>query len=295
MLGQSPVTLSANGPAGVLDIRAEQLQVNYGQRIALDIASLSLRGRIIAIIGHNGSGKSTLIKSLLGLLPISSGSLTASWLDTKGEAKLLRPEQDMAFSPENGAVFADIPVSCYLELWCRIKHGDPMYFKKTGKGAEIVERLNIEPLLNKRGRELSKGERRRVQTVVGFLCKPRLFLFDEPFDGLDIQQTTLLSQILQDATQAMGAIISSHRMDVVEQLADSLILLDRGQIAAAGSVAEVISTLSSRNGSIATERKGAGRKGAGRKGTERKAPTDYSHNHQQVSLVEAIQNYWPRT
>lgn len=220
-----------------VSLEAHSLSVRYSNLVALEIPQLSARGQVIAVLGHNGAGKSTLIKALLGLLVPHSGSLEIK--DSDGAC--LRAEEDMAFCPESGAVFADITVEAYLRLWCRIKHDDPQYY--TEAGAHYVERLSIEPLLRKRGRELSKGQRRRVQTALGFMSDPRLFLFDEPFDGLDVQRTNDLMEIVEEERTKRAFLISSHRMDVMERLADLVIVLRNGSVASVGSVSKVCSEL----------------------------------------------------
>lgn len=216
-----------------VSLEAHDLSVRYTDLVALEIPELVARGQIIAVLGHNGAGKSTLIKALLGLLIPHSGALQLR--DATG--MILRPEEHMAFCPENGAVFADISVESYLRLWCRIKHDDPRYYMKTG--AAYVERLSISQLLTKKGRELSKGQRRRVQTALGFMSDPHLFLFDEPFDGLDVQRTNDLMEIVEEERANRAFLISSHRMDVMERLADLVIVLRSGSVASVGSVSQV--------------------------------------------------------
>jgi len=219
-------------------IEADDLSVRYSEFVALSIDRLRAEGRIIGVIGHNGAGKSTLIKALLGLFVPHSGSLCV-----KGhEGDPLIPERDMAFCPENGAVFADISVESYLRLWCRIKHNEPHYYRR--QGAKYVERLEISPLLSKKGRELSKGQRRRVQTALGFMSDPRLFLFDEPFDGLDVQRTNELMEIVEEEGAHRAFLISSHRMDVMERLADIVVVLRNGKVVSIGDVAHVCAELS---------------------------------------------------
>lgn len=218
-------------------IRVNQLKVAYADLQALNIDSLEIVGGVFALLGHNGAGKSTLIKTMLGLLDPQKGTGTIS--DSNGERFI--PERDMAFCPENGAVFADISVEEYLKLWCRIKHGDSRYYQSTG--SVYVERLTIAPLLHKRGRELSKGQRRRVQTALGFMSDPKLFLFDEPFDGLDVQRTNELMEIVEDERSRRAFLISSHRMDVMERISDSVIVLEGGGLRSSGTVAEVCVSL----------------------------------------------------
>ncbi len=226
--------------SGKTEIRASNLKVAYGKFTALEMPELNVKGRIIAVIGHNGSGKSTMLKAMLKLLMPRSGSLETYWSHTDTKT-LLVPEQHMAFSPENGAIFEDMPVESYIKLWCRIKHHDGSYY--IHEQNKYLERLNVTALLPKLGRELSKGQRRRVQAAVGFLLNPRLFLFDEPFDGLDIVQSNELTNVMLDESPKMSMIVSSHRMEVIERLADLIIVLHEGRVFTSGSLDDVCKTL----------------------------------------------------
>lgn len=207
-----------------IDFELENYRACYDKVTALSIPGFKASANIVCLIGHNGSGKSTLLKSILGLHTPKTGCVKVHYQDSS-KSFLLSPEQHMAFSPENGAVFADISVESYIRLWCKIKLGDKNYYKK--KGHEFIESLSVEHLLSKLGRELSKGERRRVQATVGFMCQPRLFLFDEPFDGLDIVQGNNLAALIRHHSRHCCFIISSHRMEVVERLADTVVVLGR--------------------------------------------------------------------
>lgn len=210
----------------MINLTIRKLAVTYDKYLALKIDKMELEGSIIGIIGPNGAGKSTFIKSILNLTPATYESLDIA----KGDDSVL-PHRDMAFCPEIGSVFLDISVRDYLLFWERIS-----------KGKADFERFQITPLLNKKGYMLSKGEKRRVQTCAGFMMKPKLFLFDEPFDGLDVERTQDLIGIIKSYTET-DFIVSSHRMDVVESLCDQIILVNNGEIEAFGTLSELVATI----------------------------------------------------
>ncbi|RME62191.1 MAG: ABC transporter ATP-binding protein, partial [Candidatus Dadabacteria bacterium] len=222
-----------------VSIAANDLEVAYDGSLALSINSLQVGGNTIGLIGHNGAGKTTFMKTLLNLLEPYKGRLYARELQSN---KVLFPKYDMAFCPESGSVFADISVESYIKLWCRVKKGDPDFYLKE-EGKEIIDLFKASELLPKLGRELSKGQRRLIQTVIAFLITPQLILIDEPFDGLDIQKTSELVELLTLKKPKTTYIISTHHMDVIEQLCDKLIVLRKGKVYTSGNVEYVIKQL----------------------------------------------------
>lgn len=226
-----------------VSIVAKDLKVYYRNSCALSIPELEVTGHTIAVIGHNGSGKSTLIKTLLQLLPPRSGSLQAFACGQENQP--LVPEEHMAYAPENGAVFNDVSVESYLRMWCRFKQHNANYYKQDGRA--LLDELSISPLLPKLGRELSKGQRRRVQIAAGLLIEPRFFLFDEPFDGLDVLQSSQLTSIIQSEAKKRTMLVSTHRMDIVERICDTIIVLDNGKVSASGTVDSICQQLADRS------------------------------------------------
>lgn len=226
----------------VVSFELKNLEVAYEKQVALRCEDACFTGNIHALIGHNGAGKSTFLKTILGLLLPKNGSIEVNFTTDGTRYDKLKPEESIAYCPESGSVFSDITVRQYVELWCRLKTRDPKYYKSS-EGMEVMEYLDMEPLMGKLGRELSKGQRRRVQTAIGFLISPKLFLIDEPFDGLDVQRTHRLTSLIRLFSQKMTFVVSSHRMDVMERLADFVIVFYRGRLRASGSVSEVTESL----------------------------------------------------
>jgi len=224
----------------LVSLTLKNFGASYDGFVALRCDEMSVKGNVIGLIGHNGAGKSTLMRSILGLVPISTGSLETR-VQRDATEKIAVPEQHMAFCPETGSVFADITVKSYIELWCRFKQRSVHYYQHEGK--QFIEALEVSPLLQKLGRELSKGQRRRVQMAIGFMMSPELFLLDEPFDGLDVRHSDELAELLAEESKRRTFIISSHRLDVVERIADSIVLLENGSVRAFGDTSDVCHTI----------------------------------------------------
>lgn len=229
----------------IATLQAADLLVSYQHHaVALELPALSISGNCIALLGHNGSGKSTLLKTLLQLIHPKRGELYATFTSTDdGGAHLrLTAQRDMAFCPEAGSVFLDVTVEEYLSFWGRLRLRDPKAHRSVANQA-LLTALGVAPLLRKLGRELSKGQRRRIHAAVGFLIQPRLFLFDEPFDGLDIRHASALVGCIERLRSTTAFVISSHRIDIVERLCDAAIVLRDGQLVTAGSLDEVTKAL----------------------------------------------------
>lgn len=223
----------------VFSMRCEDLSVFYDSTTALEIPDLELAGNTIAVVGHNGAGKSTLLKAALGLLRHRGRIQTT--IRRTGVVQDITPAGAMAFCPENGAVFSDVRVEAYIKLWCRIKCNDGNYYRNQGR--KFIDLFDIPPLLPKMGRELSKGQRRRVQTAIGYLTNPEVFMFDEPFCGLDIRRTYELQNILANESYHTAVVLASHRMEVVERIADHVVVLEKGAVVASGTAETVASAL----------------------------------------------------
>lgn len=228
----------------LVTLNSKGLQVGYDrQSIALAIPELTISGNCIALLGHNGSGKSTLLKTLLKLTNARHGTIAALQVNPEtGAEEILSPQTDIAFCPEAGSVFLDVSVDAYLAFWGRLRLNDADAHHSLPNQALLSE-LGVLELRRKLGRELSKGQRRRVHAAAGFLIKPKLFLFDEPFDGLDIRHTSALVSCIERLKPTTSFIISSHRIDIVERLCDAAIVLRDGRVITSGTLPQVTQAL----------------------------------------------------
>ena len=222
----------------MLDITARH---TFGA-FALDAAFTAPHG-VTALFGPSGSGKSTLLSVVAGLLRPAAGRVAldgAVLLDT--EARVDVPAERRRC----GVVFQDARLLPHLSVAANLRYG----LRRAPRGAagpgfdEVVALLGIAPLLPRRPRALSGGEKQRVAIGRALLSRPRLLLMDEPLAALDAPRRAEIMPFLERLRDAAGLPILyvTHALDEVDRLADTLVLLDRGRVQATGR----LETLSAR-------------------------------------------------
>jgi ABC-2 type transport system ATP-binding protein len=217
-------------PAGTL-LEVADLSKRYGSYRALSGATFTIRrGEILGLIGPNGSGKTTLFRCVAGLMPATSGSVTA-----RGEPiDAGRRKQLLYFVPEGAQPWAEQSVRWVLRFVAGL-HG-----ALAAQSGQVRESLVLDPLLDARLGELSKGEHRRVMLAVGLLTPQPLLMLDEPFDGLDLRQTRDAMRVLRDhASTGRTLFLSIHQLGDAARICDRLVLLSGGRIAGEGTLDEL--------------------------------------------------------
>lgn len=201
--------------------------------------SLPTQG-VSAIYGPSGSGKTSLLKCIAGLE-------RAEGLVQLGQSVW---QNDMQFVPAHergiGYVFQDGRLFPHLNVSANIAYG----LKRTASQArqidlnQIIEWLDLSPLLNRRVQNLSGGEKQRVAIARALAASPRLLLMDEPLSALDTQSKKTILPYLETLHQSLSipVIYVSHAMSEVARLADNLVLMEKGKVTASGSLDEVLTS-----------------------------------------------------
>ncbi len=215
-------------------IKAEHITKVFTNHTALDDVSLEVpRGKVYGLLGPNGAGKTTLIRII--------NHITA-------------PDSGTVFFNGNQLTAADVVNIGYLHevrgLYKKMKVGEQALFFARLKGMskhdaeqalrQWFERLEISDWWDKKVEELSKGMAQKVQFIVTVLHKPELLIFDEPFSGFDpINANVLKREILKLRDEGATVIFSTHNMSSVEELCDSITLINKSHDILSGSVAEL--------------------------------------------------------
>lgn len=209
----------------------------FGTITAVSDVNLEARqGEIIALLGPNGAGKSTLMNMITGYLAPTSGSIKILGRDISLET--LQSKSNIGFLPEGAPLYPDMTVKDFLNYMAELR-GLSKNNKKQ-RLSEIVAAAKITDILNQKIETLSKGYLRRVGFAQSIISNPPILLLDEPTDGLDPNQKEHIRALISEMGTSKTIIISTHLLEEAETIANRIILMNRGQIKADGTLAEIL-------------------------------------------------------
>ena len=237
MPDSSPTTSTTPGPRLLID----QLVKRYGSRAALDGLSLSLQpGCFAALLGPNGAGKSTLFQVLTGLFAADAGEVRVDGHNLRGGAVAALRHIGVVFQAMS--LDLDLSVARNLRFHADL-HGLPRALASQRIAADC-EAAGLTQDLDRAVRELSGGNRRKVELVRALLHRPGLLLMDEPTVGLDPKSRRDLRQRLHDDVRARGSSVlwATHLVEEAEA-ADRVLVLHKGKLLADGTPAAVAAAL----------------------------------------------------
>ncbi|MBW8867345.1 MAG: ABC transporter ATP-binding protein [Acidobacteria bacterium] len=214
----------------------------YGRLTALNDVTFAVReGEVLGLIGPNGSGKTTLFECMGGVLPLDEGSLVRDGrpLTDRERASSLfyLPDQIVPWPAQSVRWAIDFTLGFF---------GGRFHLRD-----EVMQRLDVEPLLDATIGSLSKGQRKRALLAIGLLMPQPLLLADEPFDGLDLRQSRDVAQTLRSyASAGRTMFLSIHQIRDAARVCDRFVLLSGGCARGEGTLQE-LSALAAARGSAA--------------------------------------------
>jgi ABC-2 type transport system ATP-binding protein len=206
----------------------------YDEFVAVSDLSLSIRpGGIYGLLGPNGAGKTSTIRMIMGIILPDSGRISVF-----GQPLVRSHMDQFGYLPEERGLYRKMKVQDHLLFLGRLKGLS---------GSDAVtrvrswsERFELTGWLGKKVEELSKGMQQKVQFIGAVLHDPRLIIMDEPFTGLDPANAVVLKDVLLEmAKNGKTILLSTHRMDQVERLCQSICLINHGRAVLAGDLSQI--------------------------------------------------------
>src|SRR5579864_3641432 len=218
-------------------IAVRNLRKVYGTKAAVDGLDLEVpRGCFYGFLGPNGAGKTTTIKMLMGLAPATSGSIELLGLPMPERA--IEIKRQIGLVPDESLLFDHLTGGEFIEFVGRIYGLDRI--TATARATELLELFELGDAPRKLIAEYSKGMRKRVAMAAALIHRPRLFLMDEPFEGVDAVGARLMKEILLEQVRHGATIfLTSHVLEVVERLCDHVAIINEGRIVAEGRMEDL--------------------------------------------------------
>ncbi|MCR4787693.1 MAG: ABC transporter ATP-binding protein [Lachnospiraceae bacterium] len=207
--------------ANVIEIR--NLTKSYGKNRGVIDVSLDVKeGDIFGFIGPNGAGKSTTIRSMLGFLKFNTGSIKILGMDSvKDHEKIL---ENVGYMPSEAWFYGSMKVTDVIKYAADVRGLDC-----TGEAEKICERLKVNR--DKRIKELSLGNRKKVSIVCAMQHRPKLFIFDEPTSGLDpLVQRSFFELINEYVDAGATCLLSTHVLSEVNKYCRSAAIMREGRL-----------------------------------------------------------------
>ena len=210
----------------------------YGSLVAVDDLSFAVApGEVLGLVGPNGAGKTTTLRSLVGIVQPSRGTIRIGGHELARDP--VEAKRRLAFMPDEPRLFDYLTVEEHLRFTARL------YGIRDAEG-RIPALLRELELTEKAGAlpdELSRGMKQKLAIACGLLHEPAALLFDEPLTGLDPAGMRRMKQtIVERARHGAAVILSSHLLQLVEEVCTRVLVIHRGRLVAIGTIAEIVAS-----------------------------------------------------
>jgi len=220
-----------------MSIRLSHVSKSYGGLKAVDDLSLEVpAGRVVAFLGPNGAGKTTTLKMTTGLLIPDAGTIEVCGCSMGRNGREAKAR--MAYVPDQPFLYEKLTASEFLRFVADMYRIDPALARR--RTDELVERLDVARFIDQLAEGYSHGMKQRVVLAAALLHDPDVLIVDEPMVGLDPRTVRTVKELFRErATLGKTVFMSTHTLDMVESLADSIAIIHRGRLVAGGTLAEI--------------------------------------------------------
>jgi len=211
--------------------------MRYGDLLALDALDLTVeRGEFFAFLGPNAAGKTTTIKLLTGLMEPTAGSARICGFDIREQP--LEAKRRIGFIPDVAEFYDKLTPVEFMAFIAELFEVEREVAKR--RTPELMEQFSLAPYARQRIENLSHGTRQRLAIASALLHDPEVIIIDEPMVGLDPRNSRVVKEELKARSRAGTTVfLSTHLLNVAQELADRVGIVDHGRLLALGSVEEI--------------------------------------------------------
>ena len=221
-------------------IKTIKINKFYGKKSILNQVSIGINLReITGLLGPNGAGKTTLFYILAGLTKPSSGMILLNDSEITNLSLSSRADAGLVYLPQEPSIFRNLSVKDNLKSSLETKITSKLKIEK--RIAELMEDFKISSLAHQKGRELSGGQRRRVEIARSIALNPKFIMLDEPFAGIDPLAIDDLKELIQKLSdKGLGILISDHNVKATTDICKKIFVINSGNIIAEGSSEKIL-------------------------------------------------------
>ena len=219
-----------------MNIKLENISKKYKSVKALDNINLEINSpAMIGFVGPNGAGKSTLMKMLVGQLLPTSGSITVDGVPLNKNEKNLK--ERLGYLPQDFGLYEELTVEEFLDYMACLKG---IKENKEGSIDRVISMTSLEEKRKFRIKTLSGGQKQRVGIAQAILNDPELLIVDEPTVGLDPEERIKFRNLFSEGSKDRMVILSTHIIEDIESICNSIIVLNKGNILFVGQPSELV-------------------------------------------------------
>lgn len=232
-------------------IEINNLVKRYGDKKSVKGISFTVNdGEVLGFLGPNGAGKTTTMNIITGYLSSTSGTVKVNGHDILEEPELAKKE--IGYLPENPPLYNDMTVKEYLNFICDLKGVEKA--RRKNMLDNIVSMVKISDVYDRLIGNLSKGYKQRVGIAQALVGNPSILILDEPTVGLDPNQIIEIRRLIKALSKNHSIVISSHILSEIQEIADRVVIINRGKIAAVDTISDLSKRLSGQSKILLTFR-----------------------------------------
>ena len=225
---------------------ARDLQKTYNGRTVVKNVSLDVKqGEVVGLLGPNGAGKTTSFYMMVGLVKADKGEIKLESEDITAEPLHMRARRGIGYLPQEASVFRELSVE--ENIYSVLEMRDISRGEKENLLQSLIQDFSLDHVRKSKGRELSGGERRRVEIARALALEPKFVLLDEPFAGVDPLAVIEIQQIIKKLkAKNIGILITDHNVRETLGIVDRAYIMNKGELLVSGTPDEIVNNETAR-------------------------------------------------